>query len=117
MGKCRSAATLWTHLITATLKSLLQGKECSEGLGAVNDTRTQEMGWERYSKENCNRFEFSDANLGQFQEGNLRHTVYNQAGKKNPQSLVYIVHDLRQGTHRKRYEDEGHRALSTVLEF
>ena len=63
VGKCRSAATLWTHLITATLKPLLQGKECSEGLGAVHDTRTQEIGWGRYPKENCNRFEFSDANI------------------------------------------------------
>ena len=63
VGKCRSAAALWTHLVTATLKPLLQGKECSEGLGAVHDTRTQEIGWGRYPKENCNRFEFSDANI------------------------------------------------------
>ena len=41
-----SAATLWTHLITATLKPLLQSKEYSEGLGAVKDTSPQEIGLE-----------------------------------------------------------------------
>ena len=187
VGKCRSAATLWTHLITATLKPLRQGEECSEGLcyakslesfptlcdpidgsppgspvpgilqaktlewaaisfsnawkwkvkvkslsrvrllatpwiaayqappsmgfskqeywsgvplpsppGGCQWHRTQEIGWERYSKENCNRFEFSDANLGQFQEGNLSHMVYNQAGKKNTPrawSTLFMIWD------------------------
>jgi len=46
-GECGSAATLWTHLIAATLK-LLQGKEYSEGLGAVKDTGIQEIVWEKY---------------------------------------------------------------------
>ena len=51
-GECVSAAALWTRLITATLKPPLPDEECSEGLGAVHDTSTQEIGWGRYSKEN-----------------------------------------------------------------
>ena len=47
-GECGSAAALWTHLRTATVKPLLQGKECSEGLGAVNDTSIEEIVWEKY---------------------------------------------------------------------
>ena len=41
----RTAATLWTHLIIATVK-LLRGTDYSEGLGAVNDTSPQEIGLE-----------------------------------------------------------------------